>query len=77
MPDREYRGKRLDNGEWVEGYFLADDDLFPGAYICPKLTATCKEYGEMLMGGFIRVDPSTVSRYTGLTELNRGEGHHD
>ena len=70
MPDSEilFRGKRLDNGEWVEGYLLADDDLLPGAYICPKMTITCRKSGEMLMGGFICVDPTTVCQYTGLTD---------
>lgn len=72
MADRDilFRGKRLDNGEWVEGYLLADDDLLPGAYICPKMTITCRKSGEMLMGGFICVDPSTVCQYTGLTDKN-------
>ncbi len=65
-----FRGKRLDNGEWVEGYLLADDDLLPGAYICQKMTITCRKSGEMLMGGFICVDPSTICRYTGLTGKN-------
>ena len=70
MPDREilFRGRRLNSGEWVEGFYLSDDDLLPGAYICPRLTTTCKENGEMLMGGFITVDSSTVSQYTGQVD---------
>lgn len=61
-----FRGKRLDNGEWVEGYLLKtqggtyimepdwwDDDLF----ISPK--------------NIIRaVDPATVGQFTGLLDKN-------
>lgn len=64
------KAKRLDNDEWVEGYVLEDDRLFPGVYVCPKLSITCKEDGKMLMGEFIPVNPSTVCRCTGRTDKN-------
>lgn len=62
-----FRGKRVDNGEWVEGYLFKtkehtyiayagqfDDDLF----LSPKNI-------------FIEVVPETVGQYTGLTDKNR------
>ena len=61
-----FRGKRLDNGEWVEGYLLKtqgstyitepdwwDDDLF----ISPKNITHA-------------VNPSTVGQFTGLLDKN-------
>ena len=60
MRDILFRGKRLDNGEWVEG------DLVHSAY---KIGDTCVgTYGSSL--GMHQVDPSTVGQYTGLLDKN-------
>ena len=65
-----FRGKRIDNGEWVEGAFLNDRD---GAfYICPVVSDI--SYGDRgnrrRIGSWYKVDPSTVGQYTGLTDKN-------
>ena len=53
-----FRGKRIDNGEWVEGDFLAP--VFEGiSWILPR--------GEREE---VKVDPSTVGQYTGLCDKN-------
>ena len=67
-----FRGKRIDNGEWVEGAFLNDRD---GAfYICPAAADISVSYGDngrrMRIGCWYKVDPSTVGQYTGLTDKN-------
>ena len=55
-----FRGKRLDNGEWVEG------DLVHSVY---KVGDTCVgKFGCTL--GMHQVAPSTVGQYTGLTDKN-------
>ena len=55
-----FRGKRLDNGEWVEG------DLVHSVY---KVGDTCVgKFGCTL--GMHQVDPSTVGQYTGLEDKN-------
>lgn len=65
-----FRGKRLDNGEWVEGAFLNDRD--GSFYICPA--ASDITYGDngnrRRIGCWFKVDPSTVGQYTGLTDKN-------
>ena len=65
MHDREilFRGKRLDNGEWVEGYYVSLGGEFHYIFT-GKLDITG------LYPAFVRyeVDPSTVCRYTGLTD---------
>ncbi len=53
-----FRGKRLDNGEWVEGYYAKTT---PGqAYILPKSLYINFEHQTIAIGGFVEVDPSTV-----------------
>ena len=60
MREIMFRGKRLDNGEWVEG------DLVHSVY---KVGDTCVgKFGCTL--GMHQVDPSTVGQYTGLKDKN-------
>ena len=65
-----FRGKRLDNGEWVEGAFLNDRN---GAfYICPAVSDI--SYGDggnrRRIGCWYKVDQSTVGQYTGMKDKN-------
>lgn len=66
--DREilFRGRRLDNGEWVEGSYM--EHYYSSRFGCVSAIFTnddvlCKTYR-------IPVDPSTVGQYTGLTDKN-------
>jgi len=59
-----FRGKRIDNGEWVEGYLIDqseirvyDDDKTTGFY-------TEDDY---------EVDPATVGQFTGLVDKNENK----
>lgn len=55
-----FRGKRLDNGEWVEGnLFVSDTD--GRTYILVGSRMVTIEW---------EVDPSTVGQYTGLKDKN-------
>lgn len=64
------RGKRIDNGEWVEGYYCK--------WLKGKLVITYSEKEVdciitwMSNGGMSRyeVDPSTICQYTGLKDKN-------
>ena len=64
MRDILFRGKRLDNGEWVYGFYChvprgrLDRD--------EHLIQTVKKSGKM--GMLHCVDPSTVGQYTGLED---------
>ena len=57
-----FRGKRLDNGDWVYGYYVHIGPVScHRAYIIP-------EYASSLQVN--EVDPSTVGQYTGLKDKN-------
>lgn len=68
-----FRGKRLDNGEWILGDLVRGSArVNPGkVYICPGLVAGQKgSYGDLMLGGFIEVDPETVGEFTGVKDAN-------
>lgn len=54
-----FRGKRIDSGEWIEGYLF---QIWEHTYM---LWGTTNNVPNM-----IEVDPSTVGQYTGLTDKN-------
>jgi uncharacterized phage protein (TIGR01671 family) len=56
-----FRAKRLDNGEWVEGYYY------------PVIAPIMGCIGYFInAGGYkaVEIDPETVCQYTGLTDKN-------
>lgn len=57
MREYRFRGKRLDNGEWVNGFgaFMWEDDGIQKAEIYSTY-------------GVYEVDPETVGQYTGLPD---------
>ena len=70
----KFRGKRLDNGEWVYGYLVFSEDyIFDYSeridipYIIPIDNFNLKDYREY------RVDGSTVGQYTGLKDKSGKE----
>lgn len=63
MREITFRGKRIDNGEWVEGNLVRNDNG--------------KDYFIVFMGDDYLdyfwetiVDPNTIGQYTGLTDKN-------
>ena len=64
-----FRGKRIDNSEWVEGNLAAYDLICPD-YPEDTYNATGDYYGQTPYVGFVEVIPETVGQYTGLTDKN-------
>ena len=56
-----FRGKQVDNGEWVEGNLFVPDRPDTPTQIC---------IGTNIVRISYDVDPSTVGQYTGLTDKN-------
>lgn len=65
-----FRGKRLDNGEWIEGHLIQYED--GRARICESHTDIfCYEKDRSIIQTVAHeVRPSTVGQYTGLTDEN-------
>lgn len=53
-----FRGKRIDNGEWVEGYLII------------RVTGIPYIGWEAFSDKGLQVDPDTVGQYTGVTDKN-------
>ena len=61
-----FRGKRFDNGEWVEGFY---NHLPCGRFEADEhMIQTVLENGKI--GMLHDIDPSTVGQYTGLKDKN-------
>lgn len=61
-----FRGKRIDNGQWVEGWY----EMYPfGRW---PLKASIISAADAIAGCYehIEVDPATVGQYVGLTDKN-------
>ena len=75
-----FKAKRLDNGEWVEGYYVERDGKFwiypAGNQVISKSLARelrpfhSVKNTQRIMKEVFPVDPSTVCQYTGLTDGN-------
>lgn len=61
----KFRGKRLDNGEWVYGYLVVDPQQRHRIYWQPFSEASSNTYHF--------VDPETVGQFTGLFDKDGKE----
>lgn len=70
MIEKVFHGKRVDNGEWVEGYFY--EFKISGCYILvPKLKIR-KRDGVIIEDSFDahEIDPETLGQFIGLIDKN-------
>jgi uncharacterized phage protein (TIGR01671 family) len=58
----KFRGKRVDNGEWVYGYYFESFTGIPYIMVLHDHILAMTEFYE--------VDPSTVGQWTGLKDAN-------
>ena len=71
MREIKFRGKRIDNNEWIYGYLVKSEDyIFDYSeridipYIIPFDNFNLKDYGEY------RVEEKTIGQFTGLYDKN-------
>ena len=62
----KFKAKRLDNGEWVCGYFYEEND---NTYIIENRQKECKLNRNLTY----QVDPETVCQFTGLKDCEGKE----
>ena len=62
-----FRGKRLDNGEWAEGFYISHLNAFH--YIIPFRTGGYEAMdNSFYVHKWFEVDHSTIGQYTGLKD---------
>lgn len=64
-----FKAKRLDNGEWVQGYIVRHPSAVQVGESSPWYIHTPPVDPDD-NGGVFNIDPETVCQYTGLTDKN-------
>lgn len=65
-----FRGKRLDNGEWITGHLLKYEDG-SARMVSSNTDIFCYEKDDSIIQTVAhRVDPKTVGQYTGFVDKN-------
>lgn len=67
MREIQFRGKRLDNGEWVEGYLVKRPTAVCIGDYSPWYIEVPPKDPDDKHGSF-NVDPATIGQYTGLDD---------
>lgn len=75
MEDRYlFKAKRVDNGEWVQGYLFDDGfengRIFIGGLVIEKYNGTACDDWNVTGIDFCEVDPSTICQCAGLKDKN-------
>lgn len=71
MRERLFRGKRVDNGEWVEsGNINTQTDMYGKEHTYIGLYETSNFAPLQRTIYWVEVDPETVGQFTGLTDKN-------
>lgn len=60
-----FRGKRIDTGEWVEGYYSGEDCELPWTLPIKKDSIIVKGVGL-----WVDIQSETLGQYTGMTDRN-------
>lgn len=68
MGEIKFRGKRMDNGEWIEGYYVCIGEKYP--YIYTGKLEICKGFEGLEK---YQIIPETVGQYTGMKDKNGTE----
>lgn len=65
-----FRGKRVDNGEWVYGYLVNAEYYLDDKPMAVIVDQDVIFYPRCEISGWEEVDPETVGQFTGLLDKN-------
>lgn len=73
-----FKAKRIDNGEWIEGYLFdngfgfdgEEKKYFVGGLVIEKYNGTACDEWDITGIDFCEIDPETICQFTGLTDKN-------
>ncbi|ECU4704315.1 hypothetical protein MAS37_001168 [Listeria monocytogenes] len=70
MREIEFRGKRIDNGEWVYGNLMQFEDSATFIFADERKGASTLTYAHFIINNMHAIDEKTVGQYTGLKDKN-------
>lgn len=65
-----FRGKRVDNDEWLYGYYSQTNDYLDDKKIHLIFTTNSTAYPDNEIAGVDEINPETLGQYTGLADKN-------
>ena len=65
-----FRGKRVSDGEWVEGFYAYHKDCWKDRETHRIYKVFCESDCGDFYPDWYEVDPTTIGQYTGLTDKN-------
>ena len=71
MREIKFRGKRIDNGEWVYRYYFIEERDIEDGIIWRDIPQIQQRYGDHYQ--YFDVIPETIGQYTGLIDKNGRE----
>ncbi|EAD8859513.1 hypothetical protein AK904_02660 [Listeria monocytogenes] len=66
----EFRGKRIDNGEWVYGNLMQFEDSATFIFADERKGASTLTYAHFIINNMHAIDEKTRGQYTGLKDKN-------
>ncbi|EAF3980717.1 hypothetical protein C9431_08950 [Listeria monocytogenes] len=70
MREIEFRGKRIDNGEWVYGNLMQFEDSATFIFADERKGASTLTYAHFIINNMHAIDEKTIDQYTGLKDKN-------
>ncbi|EKM1418868.1 hypothetical protein PT612_002630 [Listeria innocua] len=70
MREIEFRGKRIDNGEWVYGNLMQFEDSATFIFADERKGASTLTYAHFIINNMYAIDEKTIGQYTGLKDKN-------
>ncbi|EDN7640809.1 TPA: hypothetical protein NR659_002700 [Listeria innocua] len=68
MREIEFRGKRIDNGEWVYGNLMQFEDSATFIFADERKGASTLTYAHFIINNMHAIDEKTLGQYTGLKD---------
>ncbi|MFN0675681.1 YopX family protein [Listeria monocytogenes] len=70
MREIEFRGKRIDNGEWVYGNLMQFEDSATFIFADERKGASTLTYAHFIINNMHAIDEKTLGQYTGVKDKN-------
>ncbi|HAA5244312.1 TPA_asm: hypothetical protein GF177_13900 [Listeria monocytogenes] len=73
MREIEFRGKRIDNGEWVYGNLMQFEDSATFIFADERKGASTLTYARFIINNMHAIDEKTIGQYTERQDINNNK----